>query len=95
MERTPDNDSFDGENKNKTGKVIGIIAAVLAAAALIVGGVCLHKGGKALGEEAKFGEKIKKGWEELWHKGEKSLKDETKNVTDNAGDAAGVTFQHS
>ncbi len=89
FERTPDNDSFESEDKNNTGKVLGITAGVLATAVLVVGGICLHKGGKALGEEAKFGEKIKKGWEELWHKGEKALDEETKNVTDKAGDAAG------
>ncbi len=71
FERTPDSDSFDSdEKKNKTGKVIGITASIIAAAALILGAVCYSKGKGADGVEKKFGERMKDGWKELWHKEE-------------------------
>ena len=87
FERTPESDSFESESKNNTGKTVGIIAGVVAAAALVVGGICLHKGGKALeGKDASFKEKLEAGWKELRGKGaEKAEKDakeqaaETKN----------------
>ena len=89
-ERTPYSDSFESEEKkSSTGKTVGIIAAVLAAAAVVVGGICLHKGGKALegAEEAEktFGKKLKKGWQELWHKGEKAAEKEGEKVAEGAG----------
>ncbi len=91
-ERTPYADSFESEEKKSSaGKTVGIIAGVLAAAALVVGGICLHKGGKALegAEEAEktFGKKLKKGWEELWNKGEKAAKEGAENAK-GAGEGA-------
>lgn len=67
---SPDGDSFESENKNKTGKTIGIIGGLLATAVIVTGLICLHKGGKVLeGENASLKEKIKAGWKDLRGKG--------------------------
>lgn len=64
-ERTPDSDSFESSGgKGKTG---GVIAGLIATTAAVVGGICFHKGNKALGKDAKFLDKLKKGWEEVWN----------------------------
>ena len=86
FERTPESDSFESESKNNTGKTVGIIAGVVAAAALVVGGICLHKGGKALeGKDASFKEKLEAGWKELRGKGAEKVE---KDAKDNAADSA-------
>ena len=63
-ERTPDEDTFNGK-KNRKAKIVGIIGGLLITIGLVLGGICLHKGGKALGKDAKFGEKLEQGWKEL------------------------------
>lgn len=79
FERTPESDSFESESKNNTGKTVGIIAGVVAAAALVVGGICLHKGGKALeGKDASFKEKLEAGWKELRGKGAEKVEKDAK-----------------
>lgn len=78
LESSPKSDEF--ESNKKSGKTAGIVAGLLATAAVVVGGICLHKGSKALeGKDASFMEKLKAGWKDLRGKGSKGVKDtETK-----------------
>ncbi len=76
--RTPDSDTYESSNKSsKRKKTLGIIIGTVVITALTLGGICLHKGGKVLGKEAKLGEKLKQGWKELVGKGEKTVKEES------------------
>ena len=75
-----DDDTFEysDENKNKKKTALIVILSVLVAAGGGVGFLA-HKGGKTLGKEAKFGEKIEQGWKELFGKS----KDIKNNKPDN------------
>lgn len=75
-----DDDTFEysDENKNKKKTALIVILSVLVAAGGGVGFLA-HKGGKTLGKEAKFWEKIEQGWKELFGKG----KDIKNNKPDN------------
>ena len=70
LERVPQADTL--EKKNKTGQTISIIAGIIAATAVVIGGVCYHKGKPAKGETKKFINCIKDGWKELFGKGKKT-----------------------
>lgn len=72
LERMPETDLYE---KKKSGKAVGIIAGLVAAAALVIAGICYHKGKPAEGIEKKFGERMKDGWKELWGKGKKAAED--------------------
>ena len=61
LERNPEQDTY---NKTSTGKKVGIAASLIALAALVVGGICYHKGG-AEGVEKKFTERLQDGWKEI------------------------------
>ena len=79
FQTTPEQDEFV-KSDNKTAKTVGIIGGLIAAAAIVVGAICLKKGGKALEnkKDASFTDKIKEGWKELRGKGksaEKEVKD--------------------
>ena len=79
FQTTPEQDEFV-KSDNKTAKTVGIIGGLIAAAAIVVGAICLKKGGKALEnkKDASFTDKFKEGWKELRGKGksaEKEVKD--------------------
>lgn len=59
------NDTFEHSERKKSKKALKIIAVSLAALVIGFGGVCLYKGRRALGKNAKFGEKLKQGLMEL------------------------------
>ena len=58
LERNPEQDFY--EKKSSTGKKLGIFASLLVLAAVIVGGICYHRGGS--NEVKSFTQRIKDGW---------------------------------
>ena len=66
FERSPELDTF-GEAKNSK-KTIATIAGIVGALALTTLGICYVKGKGPEGTTKKFGERIKDGWKNLWHK---------------------------
>ena len=86
-ERTPEGDTF--ESGNKKAKNTGIIAGLAAIAAIVVGGICLKKGGKVLeGKDVSFIEKLKTGWKELIGAGKKDADKAAKEAEERAAKEA-------
>ena len=86
-ESSPKTDTFENSNKEKKSH-IGLILSSVAAVALTFGIICYCKGKGADGVEKKFGERMKDGWNELWHKGVKKAEDTVEEGTKKTGEVA-------
>ena len=62
-------DAFESSNKKNNKKTALIVILSVLTAAIGVIAFLAHKGGKILGKDAKFGEKIEQGWRDLWGNG--------------------------
>ena len=85
FERNPGNDTF--EKKNNTGKTVGAIAGLIAAAALVIGGICYHKGKPAEGVKS-FKDVMKDGWAKLLKKSEAAAEETAADAGKKAAEAA-------
>ena len=86
LEHTPTADTYEKKNIKKT---IGIIATLVGTTAIILGGICWHKGKPAGNESKTFFERLKDGWKELRGKGKKA--GESGNSSGNTGSGTGRT----
>ena len=66
FERNPQTDTFDKSGKKK--KTSKLAASLAAIAAVILALICFAKGKGPEGTTKKFGERMKDGWKNLWHK---------------------------
>ena len=73
------NDTFESSENKNSSKAIWITILSLTGLAALALGLLARKGGKTLGKDAKFSEKIEQGWKELWNKGEKAAEESTNN----------------